>query len=149
MGSGELELHIPNSQLHTRIKNPDEGRKAGFCSDASEDTSTAIIPLGRQLLAASSSLPGSRNEPDRLMLPVWPCTGWGLPSQASHPACWCAFTAPFHPYRRSRQPSAQSGDGWRLLRRFTFCCTIPDLTAGGRYPPPCPAVPGLSSRAVQ
>ena len=25
-----------------------------------------VIPLGRQLLAASSSLPGSRNEPDRL-----------------------------------------------------------------------------------
>jgi len=57
-----------------------------------------VIPLGRRLPAVSSSLPGSRNEPDRLMLPVWPCTGWGLPSQASHPACWCALTAPFHPY---------------------------------------------------
>ena len=31
-------------------------------------------------------------------------------------------------------------------RRFAFCCTFPDLAAGGRYPPPCPAEPGLSSR---
>jgi len=33
-------------------------------------------------------------------------------------------------------------------RRFAFCCTFPGLAAGGRYPPPCPAEPGLSSRRV-
>ena len=32
------------------------------------------------------------------------------------------------------------------LRRFTFCCTFPGLATGGRYPPSCPAKPGLSSR---
>jgi hypothetical protein len=31
-------------------------------------------------------------------------------------------------------------------RRFAFCCTFPDLATGGRYPPPYPAEPGLSSR---
>jgi hypothetical protein len=31
-------------------------------------------------------------------------------------------------------------------RRSTLCCTFPSLAAGGRYPPPCPATPGLSSR---
>ena len=30
--------------------------------------------------------------------PIWSLSGWGLPSQAGHPACWCALTAPFHPY---------------------------------------------------
>ena len=30
-------------------------------------------------------------------------------------------------------------------RRFAFCCTFPDLAAGGRYPPSCPLEPGLSS----
>ena len=35
------------------------------------------------------------------------------------------------------------------VRRFTFCCTFPGLTAGGRYPSPCPAEPGLSSRRVR
>ncbi len=33
-------------------------------------------------------------------------------------------------------------------RRSTFCCTFPGLAAGGRYPSPCPAQPGLSSRRV-
>ena len=31
------------------------------------------------------------------VLPAWSCSRWGLPSQAGHPACWCALTAPFHP----------------------------------------------------
>jgi hypothetical protein len=34
----------------------------------------------------------------------------------------------------------------KVSGRFTFCCTFPDLTAGGRYPPPSPWEPGLSSR---
>ena len=29
---------------------------------------------------------------------AWPCSGWGLPSHRGHPRCWCALTAPFHPY---------------------------------------------------
>src|SRR5260370_9999463 len=39
-----------------------------------------------------------------------------------------------------------------LERRYTFCCTFPILlqavkaeSDGGRYPPPCPVEPGLSS----
>jgi len=39
----------------------------------------------------------------RRLLPVWSCSGWGLPSQPSHPGCWCALTAPFHPYLWSPQ----------------------------------------------
>jgi len=31
-------------------------------------------------------------------LHIWPCSGWGLPSQLSLLNCWCALTAPFHPY---------------------------------------------------
>jgi hypothetical protein len=30
--------------------------------------------------------------------PAWPCSGWGLPSHPGRPGCWCALTAPFHPY---------------------------------------------------
>ena len=36
--------------------------------------------------------------------------------------------------------------GLKPARRSTFCCTFPGLAAGGRYPSPCPAQPGLSSR---
>ena len=65
--------------------------------------SRAAISLGRRLPAASSDRPGSRYGPDesaarRAVLPAWSCSRWGLPSQAGHPICWCALTAPFHPY---------------------------------------------------
>ena len=36
----------------------------------------------------------------------------------------------------------------RTVRRSTFCCTFPNLAAGRRYRPSCPAEPGLSSRCV-
>jgi len=32
-------------------------------------------------------------------------------------------------------------------RRYLFCGTFPILADGGRYPPPCPVEPGLSSLA--
>ncbi|ALM77716.1 Hypothetical protein Cp1002B_1168 [Corynebacterium pseudotuberculosis] len=48
---------------------------------------------------------------------LMPCSQWGLPSQASHLACWCALTAPFHPYPEKS-------------RRSTFCCTCPQVTLG-------------------
>ena len=48
----------------------------------------------------------------------------------------CALTAPFHPCRPSKRG-----------RRSVLCGTFPDLQpeVGGRYPPPCPVVLGLSS----
>ncbi len=30
--------------------------------------------------------------------PVWPCSGWGLPSLPGHPGSWWSLTPPFHPY---------------------------------------------------
>jgi len=35
----------------------------------------------------------------------------------------------------------------RDRRRFAFCGTVPRVTPGGRYPPPRPVEPGLSSAA--
>ena len=31
--------------------------------------------------------------------PVRSCSGWGLPSHASHLACWWSLAPPFHPYQ--------------------------------------------------
>jgi hypothetical protein len=36
---------------------------------------------------------------DSHILPVWSCSGWGLPSRTGHPVRWWALTPPFHPYR--------------------------------------------------
>ena len=34
-----------------------------------------------------------------------PCSRWGLPSHESHLPCWCALTAPFHPYLHHKVPA--------------------------------------------
>ena len=85
------------------------GRVSRVLFAAPRGRCAAIIPLGRQLPAASSSLPGSRSEPELVLPPVWPCAGRGLPSQASRLACWCALTAPFHPYRAASHWTAPRG----------------------------------------
>ena len=48
--------------------------------------------------------------------------------------CWCALTAPFHPYRLKAGGSH-------------FCGTFPEVTLAGRYPAFCPMELGLSSSA--
>ena len=68
-----------------------------------------------------------------VLLPV------GFAEPIGHPIRWCALTAPFHPYLATRRQAVPRG------RRFTFCGTVPVLANGGRYPPPCPVKPGLSS----
>ena len=54
----------------------------------------------------------------------------------------CALTAPFHPCLIPPPHEAPAGH-----RRSVLCGTFPGLAAGGRYPPPCPAEFGLSSRS--
>lgn len=58
--------------------------------------------------------------------------GFAVPSPS--PMTRWALTPPFHPHR----PES---------RQFVFCGTVPRVTPGGRYPPPCSVEPGLSSTA--
>jgi len=75
-------------------------------------------------------------------LPIWSCSGWGLPSSRCHHRDWCALTAPFHPY----QVTLYSGSPFHTgTWRFLFCGTILRVTPTGRYPAPCSTEPGLSS----
>ena len=67
----------------------------------------ATIHLDTPLPGASSGLPADSGEqPSDVCAAApparhsWPCFGWGLPSHSGHPECWCALTAPFHPYHR-------------------------------------------------
>src|SRR6516165_7539920 len=66
----------------------------------------ATIHLDTPSPGASSGLPACSGEQPsnaRAAAPgaaFWPCFGWGLPSHSGHPECWCALTAPFHPYHR-------------------------------------------------
>ena len=56
---------------------------------------------GRRCRRPLAAYPGARAGRPRT-LPVWPCSGWGLPSHASHLTCWWSLAPPFHPYRRDR-----------------------------------------------
>jgi len=67
-----------------------------LCPVAVAGGRVAAIPLGRRLPAGSSGLPGGLGRAGRPP-PVWPCSGWGLPSRPGHPGRWCALTAPLHP----------------------------------------------------
>ena len=71
--------------------------------------------------------------------PAWSCSRWGLPCQHDHP-CRGALL----PHHFTLTSSSENDD-----RRFIFCGTFPVLADGGRYPPPCPMEPGLSSPPKQ
>ena len=45
--------------------------------------------------------PTRRHRGPRYGLPIWSCSGWGLPSHSVLPPARCALTAPFHPYRQT------------------------------------------------
>ena len=131
----------------------------------------ATIPLGRRLPAASSGPPGGRSEPDRLC-PLFGLASSGVylaervtpPAGALLPhrftlACGgeravgsgrtaARNTSPSAGFSICRMPAALCLLPLPPHRRSAFCCTFPSLTAGGRYPPPCPATPGLSSRSL-
>jgi hypothetical protein len=64
-----------------------------------------------------------------------PCTFSGVYLARASRLCWCALTAPLHPYR-------QAGG-------LHFCGTILTLSRTGRYPATSPAVPGLSSSSCE
>jgi len=110
----------------------------------------ATISLGRRLLVGSSNLPGrvtrrtaSRHDP------VSSITNFALLGLASGGVCRAEpVTRPagaLLPHRFTLTSLQLSLAGARNDRRFTFCGTVPVLANGGRYPPPRPVKPGLSS----
>ena len=97
--------------------------------------------IGRATLIPLSSL-ASPAEEKRHRLPIWSCSGWGLPSSRCRHRDWCALTAPFHPYQSTRHSGSPFHVGiWRSI----FCGTFLRVAPTGRYPAPCSMEPGLSS----
>lgn len=62
----------------------------------------AIIPLGPELLPASSNLPEGFSRASLKRLPIWSCSGRGMPSSPRRRGDWWALTPPFHPYPRGQ-----------------------------------------------
>jgi hypothetical protein len=106
----------------------------GFVPRLRKEDRVTVIYLAVQLPAQSSSLPESRNGPDRPCSLIWPCSRWGLPSQ---------------PVTRLLVGSYIKGLASPHLftltlddrGRYAFCCTFPVLRPprsgdrGGAVPP--------------
>src|SRR6201995_4739502 len=96
-------------------------------------------PVSRILSRAAiylCGLPGPRRAGSTVLLGLAP---GGVCLAAASPRRRCALTAPFHlclyATHMVAAPSA-----------VCFCGTFPRVSPGGRYPPPCPVVSGLSSK---
>ena len=84
------------------------------------------------------SLRPTWTSPSRVDGPAWPCTGRGLPGRR-------VTATPVRSYR-TISPLPVRDSVWPRHRPCHFCGTFPRVSPGGRYPPPCPVVSGLSSR---
>ena len=75
---------------------------------------------------------------------AWSCTRWGLPCHRRHRRRGALLP---HPFTLTCAPAIRRST--RSHRRCALCCAVPERAVtsppGGRYPPPCPVVPGLSS----
>jgi len=97
----------------------------------------ADIPLGPALPRASSELTREHGGPPlplEAALPYLLLLRVGLAVPPPSPAARCALAAPFHPCLP-------------FGRRSVLCGAVPRVASAGRWPAPCPVVPGLSSRA--
>ena len=113
------------------------GRYAGFCHPLplpAEEWRPSIYE--RRCRRPPAAYPDTRASSPRTC-PVWPCSGWGLPSLPGHPGSWWSLTPPFHPYLRLVRAPERG--------RSVLCGTGLRVTPSGRYPPPCSAEPGRSS----
>jgi hypothetical protein len=135
-------FRIAATKRHTTMgKAPREGP---FRQRACKPDPVASGHLSRRDLspagAAERLLRPTWTSPSRVDDPAWPCTGRGLPGRrvTATPVRSYRTFSPL-PVRDSRAvaPSA-----------VCFCGTFPRVSPGGRYPPPCPVVSGLSSKGL-
>jgi hypothetical protein len=144
--SPDFPLLAPRTITSYR-RSTSSDRPAGFCAaplPPKRKSRATVISLATRLPAQSSSLPESRNGPDQPCSHIWPCSRWGLPSQPVARLLVGSYIKgprpppPFHPYPAS----------WAVYFLLHFPCPRPPRRAasdGGRYPPPRPVEPGLSS----
>src|SRR5690606_22558101 len=97
----------------------------------------AAIHLGRTLPHASSGLPGSSGEPPS-DAPCLALLRVGFAEPHRSPGALVVSYTTVSPLPR---PANRA-------RRSVLYGTVPRVTTGGRYPPPCSAEPGRSSAGV-
>ncbi len=113
-----------------------------------------LLPSG--LAGGHPGTPGLRWPPTGVgpthRFPIWSCTRWGLSCRLVSPPPRCALTAPFHPCHPDGSDRTRRPDGPEFGGLFSVTLSLargygapaPSPRTGGRYPPPCPVVFGLS-----
>ena len=100
----------------------------------------AVISLAGRLPGRSSSLPESRNGPDyprqathiARTAPLFGLAPSGVCRASLSPSCWCALTAPFHPYRK-QQAAGSRQQAEKMIVFFSLpaaCCLQPAAPGG-------------------
>ena len=114
---------------------------AGFCPRTGHPVRVATIHLGRALPHASSGLPGSSGgQPSNASCLTLLRVGFTEPPPSPE-VLVVSYTTVSPLPRCDRRPVRETAPP----RRSVLCGTVPRVTPGGRYPPPCPAEPGRSS----
>ena len=126
----------------------------GTSSSAADENLTAFFLSG--LAGGHPGTPGLRWPPTGVgpthRFPIWSCTRWGLSCRLVSPPPRCALTAPFHPCHPDGSDRTRRPDGPEFGGLFSVTLSLargygapaPSPRTGGRYPPPCPVVFGLS-----
>src|SRR5678815_2630551 len=93
------------------------------------------MSLGPPSLTASTALPAGHSDAGRVI----PAYSGFLPVRFAKPRR--LLTSLVRSYRTVSPLPRRVAPS----RRSVLCCTVSGLATGGRYPPPCPVEPGLSS----
>ena len=155
----ERAVHLETPAMDRQPERPhriptigDKEEKKWFGADLKPGSvsprGVTAISLGGRLLGPSSDLPGSRYGPGR------PAGSTRRNARATNcsllnlaPGGVCLAQAG-HPDRGKLLPHRFTLTAGRARAAVCFLLRFPGLSAGGRYPPPCPVEPGLSSRQV-
>jgi len=129
---------VPKTERHRRLISK------RYLHSSHEQTCkpSSVLPLGAAAIYLGLQLPGvssdshPRDSAGNIISLLFGLAPGGVYLASRSPGSWCALTAPLHPYL-SRE--------WRAV---FFCGTFLRVTPTGRYPAPCPAELGLSSKAV-
>ena len=102
--TGSAPLTKPQSRWimpHTDAAEPEEmdglADTPGSVLQIDEDLQWRPSIYERRCRRPPAAYPGTRAGSPQ-SCPVWPCSGWGLPSRSGHPVRWWSLTPPFHPY---------------------------------------------------
>ncbi len=96
----------------------------------------AAIYLGCQSPGTSSDL-YPRESAGNVISLLFSLAPGGVYLAGRSPGCWCALTAPLHPYFLL---------AYYRQKAVYFCGTVLKVAPTGRYPAPCPTELGLSSK---